>query len=421
MIARSGNMQMDRRGVTFAEKQMTTVTIRIVFVTLLLWTLGGGSGGGFQALADPAGNMLKYVVYTLPLTLGLAYYATFSHDQMRIDTRGATALALYLMLAVTAMAANSWFNFYGVRDLLIIGGYLLLFACPFRAPAEIIDFGLAALAVCMVVEVSRRLGPDINILGMDGIYGFLGLSTSFGTGLFGSHGILESTLGFPFGAILLYYAHCRKWRRVVVVTLLMFMAFKRITFIGVAVALSFDSMIGHVRSFRLSRTVAIVVVVGLSVAAILSTQIFELLAGIVEFKESSADSISVGRYDIAVMLWKQLDSGQLSNWLFGFGPGAADFQVASHFILINPHNDWLKILFDYGLIGFVGMHIVLLMTFGRHRLGLMVYLYSATLMLTDNIFIYMFYHLFLAMIMCASRRKQHHGGVVRSELIASSP
>jgi hypothetical protein len=420
MAARTRGMQVGRQGVTLAERRMAILTGRIVFVTLAVWTLVGGSGGGSRASADPSPSIVRYVVYSLPLTLGFAYYSTFSHRQMQIDPRGAAAFALYALLAVTAMVANSWFNFYGVRDLVIISGYLLLFVFSFRAPTSLVDVGLATLAICLVIEASSRLGTNVDILGTGGFYGFLGLSTSFGTGVFGSHGILESTLGFPLGAMFLYYMHCRKWRHALVAALFMFMAFKRISFIGVAVALGFDTVIGRVGSFRTSRIVAAVVVVGLSFAAIFSTQIFEALAGTFEFEESSADSISVGRYNIAVLLWSQLDSGQLLNWLIGFGPGSADAQVASLFVLINPHNDWLKILFDYGLIGFVGLHVVLLLTLARHRLGLMIYIYGATLMLTDNVFIYMFYHLFVAMIMCASVPRQHHVGAVHPDLVARS-
>ena len=146
---------------------------------------------------------------------------------------------------MAAMVANSWFNFYGVRDLVIISGYLLLFVFSFRAPTSLVDVGLATLTVCLIIEASSRLGPPVDILGTEGIYGFLGLSTSFGTGLFGSHGILESTLGFPLGAVFLYYMHGRKWRHALVAAIFMFMAFKRISFIGVAVALGFDTVIGR--------------------------------------------------------------------------------------------------------------------------------------------------------------------------------
>jgi hypothetical protein len=103
------------------------------------------------------------------------------------------------------------------------------------------------------------------------------------------------------------------------------------------------------------------------------------------------------------MLWNQLKAGQMANWIFGFGPGAADAWVTSYFRLGNPHNDWLKILFDYGTFGFLSLHAILFLTLTRHRLGIMIYLYSATLMMTDNVFIYMFHQVFVAMMMCTGR------------------
>src|SRR5690349_851084 len=106
MVARAGGIRVGRQGVTLAERRMAILTGRIVFVTLAIWTLGGGSGGGLRASAEPAPSIVRYVVYSLPLTLGFAYYATFSHRQMQIDPRGAAAFALYSLLAMTAMVAN---------------------------------------------------------------------------------------------------------------------------------------------------------------------------------------------------------------------------------------------------------------------------------------------------------------------------
>ena len=64
-------MQVGRQGVTLAERRMAILTGRIVFVTLAVWTLVGGSGGGSRASADPSPSIVRYVVYSLPLTLGV--------------------------------------------------------------------------------------------------------------------------------------------------------------------------------------------------------------------------------------------------------------------------------------------------------------------------------------------------------------
>ena len=168
----------------------------ILLATLIVWTAGSGSGGPHGDLVDPS-SPVKYIIYSLPLTLGLAYYVIFDGEQLRLDLFGAAALVMYSLLAVITMALNSWLNFYALRDLFIVSSYLFLFVFWFRAPASVTDMALAALAFCMVIEAVTRMGPDVRLVGTEDLYGLLGVSNPTGNNLFGSHGILELTLGFP--------------------------------------------------------------------------------------------------------------------------------------------------------------------------------------------------------------------------------
>jgi hypothetical protein len=401
MAIQTADTVLASRVVTRADRQMAVWTAGIVLVTLLIWTAASGSGG--PAAETTEANPLRYVIYSLPLTLGFIYYATFGGAHTRIDVRGALALVIYSTFALTAMVANSWSNFYALRDFAIVSGYLLLFVFWFHAPATIADMALSALGLCMIIEATSRIGPDVGSVGADGIYEFLGLSSPTETGFFGSHGILESTLGFPLGVVVLHYMHHRKWRHSLIAGVLLLLAFKRITFLGVALAIGLNLLLGRRVSFRTGSLLAVATVVLLSVTAIFSTDIFESVADYFDLQDSSANSVSLGRYDVAVALWDRLDSGSLLNWTLGFGPGSADALVSGDFEL-NPHNDWLKVLFDYGILGFVGVHAVLVLNLVRHRLGIMMYIYTATLMMTDNIFIYMFYFPFVAMVMCVQRQ-----------------
>ena len=380
------------QAITSADRRMSAWTIGIMLVTLTVWTLSAGSA-------------LKYVIYSLPFTLGCAFYLIIDHPQLRVDPRGVVALAIYLVIALTAMTANVWYDFLAIRDSTIITGYLLLFVLWFRAPSSIADMALATLAVAMVIEAVNRTmttpqATEMSFLGSEGILGLVGLSNSYGDSLFGSRGIMESGLGFPIGLLALYYLHNKKWRRALVAGLLMFVAFKRIAFLGVALAIGFDMVSARVAP-RNGRHLALAAVLALSVTAVFSTQLFEFADDALDLEESSANSISMGRYDIAVVLWDELYNGSLEKWIIGSGPGSSDALVT----LWNPHNDWLKILFDYGLAGFAAIHAVLFLNLARHRLGLMIYLYSATLMMTDNVFIYMFYHPFVAIMMCTARHR----------------
>ena len=148
---------------------------------------------------------------------------------------------------------------------------------------------------------------------------------------------------------------------------------KRITFTGVLLAAGFELGLAGIKSRRTCWLLALLIVVALSITAIFSAQLFETAADSLALPDLDAAGVSVGRYDLAVMLWNQLKAGQMVNWIFGFGPGAADAWVTSYFSLGNPHNDWLKIFCDYGIVGFLGLHAILFLTLTRHRLGIIIY------------------------------------------------
>jgi hypothetical protein len=380
---------------------MATWTVGIVLVTLIVWT-AAGEGGAATGAYSSNDNPIKYVIYSLPVTVWWAYLA-INRVVLRLDARAILALAIYLVCALTTMLANAWFEFHAIRDLAIVTGYLLLFILRFEAPTRIADIALGGLAVGMVIETLRGdIGWDVDLNpSMEDLFG---LSGSQNPSLFGSHALLESVLAFPIGIVLLYYLCARKRGRAVIAGMLLLMASKRIAFLGVAFAVAFDLASSRRGPPRVARPLALGIVLTLSVVALFSAQLFELSADSLNLKDTSASSVSGGRYEIATWLWDELRSGSLLAWIIGSGPGSADAIVSDNFSLANPHNDWLKLLFDYGVVGFAAMHAVLFLNLARDRLGLMLYVYTATLMMTDNIFIYMFYYPFVVMIMRIVRR-----------------
>lgn len=392
------NTQIAGDAIANADRRMAAWAAGIVLVTLTVWVIAGGS-------VDPASeNPLKYVIYTAPLAVVCAYIV-INRTQLNVDVRGTMAFAVYLVCALTAMTVNFWFDFRAIRDLAIVGGSLILFMLWFRAPAWIADAGLAALAVAMALELARKdFALDMNLFTAEDTLEFFGVSNSFKTGLIGSHGILESNLGFPLGLVVLYYLYARKWGRALVAGALLFVAFKRITFLGFALAVGYDLASSRIATLGMRKFMALAIVLALSIAAVFSNKLFETTADSLDLQQTSANSLSLGRYQIALRLWADLDNGSPRQWIIGSGPGSSDATVASNSDLTNAHNDWLKILFDYGLVGFVVIHAVLFLNLARNRFGLMAYLYDATLMMTDNVFIYMFYWAFLFMMMRAARQ-----------------
>lgn len=346
-----------------------------MFLTLIVWIV---FKDGFA----------KYVLYSLPITLTIVYLIV-RHGAIRLHGPGGVSFLLYVMCAATSMVANAWYGFHAVRDVAIVAGYLYLYMLWFRLPASIADFSLFTLAVGMLVEAATEgIGEEIN--------------------LFGSQGILESTLAFPIGAVLLYYLHYRQWGRAAIAAFWLFLAFKRITFLAVVMAVGFDILISKYVRAGFARGAALAVVLIISLVSLFSTQIFEYVAITLQIRETSANSISLGRYEMAKMLWSEMGANTWAKTIFGLGPGASDALLTEKTASAtsnNPHNDWLKIFYDYGVLGLVVIHVVLFRTLLEHRVGLMLYIYGAALMMTDNIFIYMFYHPFVLLLVAAARHE----------------
>ena len=353
-------------GIKQSDRVMAAVMSGLIVVTLSIWI----------AFKDESA---KYILYTLPFTFTVAYLI-MRRGRVKLHLPGVVALACYLAISGISMALNSWYDFFAIRDVAIIASYLYLFMLWFRGPAATADYCMFALAVGMLVEAAvEGVGEEVN--------------------LFGSQGILESTLAFPIGLVTLYYVHFRQWGRALIAAIWLFLAFKRIAFLAVPMAIGFDLVIsGYVR-FSVARLLAFAGVIAISIAALFSSQIFEFVAATLQIQNTSANSISLGRYGFASRIWAAQANNPALSWVFGSGPGSADAAVG----VDNPHNDWLKILFDYGIFGFLVIHAILCRLLCEHRLGIMLYIYTATLMVTDNIFIYMFYHPFLLLLVSAAR------------------
>lgn len=68
-----------------------------------------------------------------------------------------------------------------------------------------------------------------------------------------------------------------------------------------------------------------------------------------------------GRDDLWTSLMSQLNSG---NVVFGHGPGAAEMYITNHFgTITQPHNDYLRLIFDFGVVGLLPWILGLLLLF----------------------------------------------------------
>ncbi len=338
----------------------------VVFVITIAWTL-------FQE------THAKYLIYTLPFIIPALYFIG-QQGVLRVYGSGLIALMMYVGLALASLLYNGPVGYYSYRDLLIIGGYLCLFAVYVRMPPFVADLVMVTLALALAIEaVNHGIGLNIDFVA--------------------SEGIIESVLAFPLGVVLLYYVHECKWARALIALVLLFLAFKRMALFAAFSVVLMDLAFRFIGSKGINRYLAAGFVVICSVTALYLFEVFEFVADTFAPEGVNANKLSLGRWDWATVLWDHIDSHGYSYKLIGFGPGASDQLIGLHEgVETNPHNDWLKLLFDYGALGFIGGHVILYVTLARNSLGVMVYVYTAILMMTTNPIVYMFYFVFAFLV-----------------------
>jgi O-antigen ligase len=327
------------------------------------------------------GSNLKYILYTLP-PLIWAIFVIALRGRINIERRSVYALGIYLFVSAISVLNSDHVDWYTLRDLSIIGSYIAVFALFFRSPRFVAD---ALLGFCLIATVTvllvRGISSDMSITHPQG------------------HQLLESVVSFPAGLLVLYYVSQRQWGRGLITLVLFVLAFKRIAFVGVGAVLCLEiCMYIFQRRRPVGRIATTAAVAMISIVALFSLQIFEFLAILLDETDASANSVSLGRADMAAELWRQIYAADISQVLMGFGPGAADRHLFVAGFELNPHNDWLKILFEYGIVGFVGLHVVLRLLLPNTSLGNNFYLFTAILMTTGNPLIYTYYFVALFLI-----------------------
>jgi hypothetical protein len=327
------------------------------------------------------GEQAKYILYTLPFALFLLH-VLLRDFSLQIDRQGCVALGAYTLVALLSLLHNRGLGPYGIRDLAIIWSYLLIFTLHSSAPRGTVALVAMGLSACLAIEAAR-----------DGFHLSINLLTS--------EGLVESGLAFPLGIIVLYYLHEKRWLAAAIVFVLFFAASKRIALIGALAALVFDPTLRTLGLGRHARWIAAALVAASSIVGLFTMQIFEWGADFIQRDGISASEVSLGRFDFARVLWEAINEGSLGDLLFGFGPGAADATVVAAGFVENPHNDWLKVFFDYGIAGFVAMQVAFFCLFSKSAFRRLIYIYTAILMITDNTLIYMFHQVIIFLVVQA--------------------
>lgn len=326
--------------------------------------------------AAPATTPLVYISI-----IALSLAVVFSRHPITLNLTACIAVLAALLLSVAAAEAISART---IRDACVIVTSVLILAGP-----QLVDR----------TAVQRTMLALLCSLAVQGANGRLQYVSAFD--LAGSEGLLESELSFTFAVALIFFTYRRKKLWAALCLAAMILTFKRMAFIALGtsfVALSIYYLVWPGQTSRLARFIYLAMFVAITAAVALSAdKLFEFVATNF-FPEQSANQLSFGRFNMLNWSMQYFQAGPILNQLFGYGPGRINelfFQVWRPGFE-HAHNDYMKILFDYGWVGFSLILFAFIALFSRNVPTMAAGYATMLIFMTDNTLIYVTFMIPLA-------------------------
>ena len=327
---------------------------------------------GFSTYFEP----LKYAKYLI-LPLLVILVAAFKSKKMQVlIVKDKIVIPFVFLVLYGCFSSVFIYDVEGVKDLYFIATYSL--------PFVFFDF-----------QVKRSYVNGVFVLFVGQF--FLKLITNAGGGAFSlldSKGILESTDCFIFGFFAIYYASISELKKSLFCFVLIFISLKRIVLLGCLASLLvlfLDRKIFNVnRPIILFGFASFCTVITVCFGAGVFDQLIFDVFGV------SPNYLTMGRSNIFGSVVDDFLTGK--GLVFGNGLGTVypKVEMASNGLNHNLHSDLLKVLYEYGLVGFILLFSFLSRLPENVNVGFFVILIAS--FMTDNILIYshvMFFYLFL--------------------------
>jgi len=332
---------------------------------------------------------LRYLLYVVPPLLVVSL--TFQRAPM-INRPAMAFLVAYLVLVLVSGLAGTTESADYLRNVIIISLIILTFIPVIHVSAGQINFVFYCSLIYLVLAFWTAGIENIRILEM----------LREGTGSALQRGFDDNQGGLlgPLYAVFLYATGAKL--QFVLAVLMSVLGGKRVgmaaILFGVVASIAFRNIAAFKQ--RRNRIAALLGVLGImNLVAVNLNSISEAAHQMLDMSVS-IEEVMLGRFLIGSEMSHQMDTRPLSESLFGSGPGRAD-SLASRVtdgILTQPHNDWMKILYDYGIAGSLIFTTFMAVVFSTSATAAALAVASATLMCTDNVLIYLFYQFPLALM-----------------------
>jgi hypothetical protein len=321
----------------------------------------------------------RYALYAMPpLSLLLAMILA-DRGRLAFDRKFAIAIACYGVVALVAVISGGRLDFFAIRDMILVSGSLAIFLPHFKV-SELHVKGLFLVFVAALAAMAAG-GKPINVA----------------FDIEGSQGIFENQFAFCFGVLAIFFFARRRWVWFLASMAVLLVSFKRITILAALVVLAASVAIAIANPTEsMRRRVWLAAVLVLTVFCLLFAMFFSVWATLIAAHfgyGGSVDAFTMGRMQLNAFVDEQAGEDGLFATLFGHGPGATIKMIVAGAGFEAPlHNDYKKIIIDYGWIGGSVILLAFIRLFSNSSWALQIMAYTAILFISDNVFVYMYYY-----------------------------
>ena len=362
---------------------------------LVVIDLANGMGAGPTSLAGLLSMASVVVMVLVWLSRGLGAY-----DQAGFAEPGRPpvplALTLFAVWAVATIPLNP--SSEGIQNVTVYLGFVLGIAVTGR--------------LCSTGATDRLLGQ----LQKAGWFVGLVYAGSVLVGGLGASGVYDAR-AFALAALVLLGVAVARGRSKLLPMLLVLDVVLSLSRTAALMSILVLAIGLAVRSASRGRALRVLVLLAVGVAA--AWFAFTRFAPLRDRFEGGDRAFSYGGAQFNVSgradLWSFTLQDARHHWWFGAGPGSADRAVLNHFLTVShPHNDYLRVLHDFGVVGLavfvIGLVTLMVRTWklgratGRpiHWAAFLALVGVAGTAFTDNVIVYAFVMVPLGVLVGAS-------------------
>ena len=221
----------------------------------------------------------------------------------------------------------------------------------------------------------------------------------------------EYDLGLFFGLFVLYFFLTKSYRWFLVSLIIALLISKRVVFIGFGfcgVLYLFNLIISQKRSNRTDQIILFSSFILLGIVSLNLVDIISFFVAKAGKNPVMTNKFLNGRADVFNFSTFKILHANALQFFLGHGPGQLDASVTLFRPVpwaqysakpTNPHNDFLKILFDYGVLGFLTFGYFLSKIYSSNKMGVYLLGFTLVLFLVDNSFLHVYYNLIAYIIL----------------------